>query len=248
VLTPPAYRAELLGAAGADAVAIARTDQDLLEMEPEAFVREVVVGRFAPQAVVEGPGFGFGRNRRGDTDLLAELGRHFGFAVHVVEKVVQALPGHREASPVSSTLVRRLLSVGSVQDAAACLGRPYRLIGRLVPGQGRGRAIGVPTANLDCGRQLLPAEGVYAAVARCSKYNGPAAVNIGPAPTFNQAQSTVEAHLLDFAGELGTGEVGLDLMVRLRGVQKFDSPDVLVAQIQRDLAETRRVAARFALT
>jgi riboflavin kinase/FMN adenylyltransferase len=243
VMTPTPYRLELLAAAGVDAALVVSTDRELLAMEPEQFVEQVVVARFAPRAMVEGPNFGFGRGRRGDIDLLRGLGRRFGFDVQVVEQVARPLPGHSSPRPISSTLVRRLISGGNVEAARACLGRPYRLIGEPTSGAGRGRRIGFPTVNLAPGGQLLPADGVYAAVADCEPHRGPAAVNIGPSPTFGRDESVVEAHLLDFEGTLECERLSLDLLARLRGVEKFDSPEALAEQIGRDVADTRRIAA-----
>ncbi|MCG3178126.1 MAG: Riboflavin biosynthesis protein RibF [Phycisphaerae bacterium] len=243
-MTSPQERADLLIQAGADAVVIVATSRELLGMEAEAFVHEVIVARFAPRVVVEGPGFGFGRERRGDTDLLAEMGRRLGFDVRIADKVSVVLGSHRQLAPVSSTLVRRLLSAGSVEDASACLGRPYRLIGQVVGGHGRGRTLGYPTANLDTGAQLQPAEGVYAAIARCGSVRTAAAVSIGPSPTFDQQTVTVEAHLVDFQGPLPEARMELDLLRRLRGIERFASPEALAAQIARDVELTRSVAAQ----
>ena len=217
VMTPTPLRTQLLGQAGADVVVILPTTRELLALEPEPFVRQIVVERVRPRAVVEGPDFGFGRGRAGDIDTLRQFGQQFGFEVAVVEPVVRSLPGHHEPVAVSSTLIRRLIAGGAMEPATACLGRPYRLVGAPVSGAGRGRRIGLPTVNVDVGEQLLPMEGIYAGFAHWPKGTRPAAINIGPAPTFGVTQVVVEAHLLDFSGELAAERIELDLIRRLRG-------------------------------
>ncbi|MDD4889207.1 MAG: bifunctional riboflavin kinase/FMN adenylyltransferase, partial [Phycisphaerae bacterium] len=194
-LTPVELRLRLLEQAGADAVLVMPVTRELLGLEPEAFVRTVVADRFRPRVVVEGPDFGFGRGRCGDIDTLAALGRSFGFGVEVVHGVQRLLPGHHEPVTISSTLIRRLIGGGAVDAAAECLGRPYRLVGRCVTGRGQGRRIGFPTANVAVESQLLPADGVYAGVARSGGGQWPAAISIGPAPTFEFTEPAVEAHL-----------------------------------------------------
>ncbi len=241
MMTPLELKVRLLGEAGADAVVVLPTDRSLLALDPEQFVRDVVAARIGPRAMIEGPGFGFGRGRAGDIDTLRQLGGSFGFDVHVVVGVARVLAGSHEPSLVSSTLVRRLIGGGSVEAAAQCLGRPYRLVGRPVSGRGRGRKIGFPTINVDTGAQLLPAEGVYAGLARCGGFEGPAAINIGPAPTFDHFQPAVEAHLVDLAGSVACEQIELDVAMRLRGVERFRSSQALVRQITRDVEQVRRL-------
>jgi riboflavin kinase/FMN adenylyltransferase len=144
--------------------------------------------------------------------------------------------GHVE---VSSSVVRALLAEGRAEDAAICLGRPYRLQGTVVRGFGRGRTIGVPTANLDCADQLIPAHGVYAA--RCS-IDGtpyPVALSIGINPTFEPQRLQVEAHVIGFEGDLYDRTLAVDLTTRLRPQQKYSSKEELVAQIARDVDRAR---------
>ena len=241
VLTPMDMKLKLLEEAGADAAAIVPVDRAMLELSAEQFVREMIVARFRPRAVVEGPTFGFGKNREGDPEMLRELGLRYGFAVDIVPGVQRELHGHHEPVTISSTLIRRLIGGGAVESAAECLGRPYRLAGRLVPGRAVGRTIGFPTANLAVAGQLVPADGVYAAVARCESFTGPAAVSIGAPVTFEVRESAIEAHLIGFSGTLGDEAMELDMVARLRGIEKFESVETLVEQIGRDVEQTRVV-------
>lgn len=241
MLTPIDRRLALLDQAGADVAVVAPVTPDLLSLSAEDFVKTVVVESVRPRVVVEGPDFGFGRGRDGDIDTLRELGRSFGFEVKVVAGVQRLLPGHHEPVTISSTLVRRLIGGGAVGAAAQCLGRPYRLVGRCVRGRGQGRRIGFPTANLATESQLQPADGVYAGLAHCGGHTMPAAISVGPAPTFDFALSAIEAHLLDFDGDLLDKTLELDLLARLRGVEKFATVEALIVQVGRDVAAVRRL-------
>lgn len=232
----------LLARSGVDVVVVAKSEPELLGIKAEAFVRDVLVRRFHPRHIVEGPSFGFGRGRKGNPELLKRLAPQCGFDMHVVEPVVLELE-HREPMMVSSSLIRRLLHDGRVDQAARCLGRPYALSGAVIAGAGRGRAIGVPTANLALTDVLVPAEGVYAAVAVVDSGRYAAAVSIGRTPTFDGAALQVEAHLLEFEGDLYGQTIRLEFLSWLRGQEKFDSPDALRAQLARDVEAVRRSEA-----
>jgi riboflavin kinase/FMN adenylyltransferase len=145
-----------------------------------------------------------------------------------------------EGSPVSSSRVRDELARGDVRTARALLGRPYFVDAPVVRGDGRGRTIGVPTANLEPENEILPARGVYAARCRVSAAAWlPAVVNLGHRPTFGGEHATVEAHLIDFEGDLYGARVRLEFHERLRGEQRFDGPQALVARIREDVAQAR---------
>jgi riboflavin kinase/FMN adenylyltransferase len=246
VLTPLDLKLDLLADAGADATLVMHSDASLLALGPESFICDMAVTPFRPRLMVEGPNFGFGRGRTGDVDMLRSLGRSHGFTVEVVPPVTRTLPGHHEPLVISSTLIRRLISGGTIEAAAECLGRPYRLIGKPVRGRGDGRRIGFPTVNLDVGEQLTPANGVYVGIARAAGKTWAAAISVGPAPTFEIHQPSVEAHLLDFTGELAAGSVALDLLARLRGIEKFDTVEQLVEQMRRDVELVRCVVGEIA--
>jgi riboflavin kinase / FMN adenylyltransferase len=161
--------------------------------------------------------------------------------VIVDELYGRELGGH---PPISSTAIRAALREGRVRDAAAMLGRPHRLSGRVGVGHGRGAGLGVATANLERIAQMRPGDAVYSAVGQTASGDlWPAAVNIGPQPTFAGEQSCVEAHLIGASGDFRGQLLGIHLLERLRGQQKFDSPAALVQQIRLDLDAARSHAA-----
>jgi len=253
-LTPPDVRKALLLEAGADCVVTAAVDAAFLSMPPEAFVRDVIFARLAPRHVVEGPDFLFGRGRAGNLDCLREAGRRppegrgQPFEVRVVEPVILEVRG--QAQRVSSTLIRGLVAQGDVESAAACLGRPFALYGPVVRGEGRGHGLDFPTANLAPAEQVLPGDGVYAGRADIEGRSFLAAVSVGTNPTFAQvggasagrpAARTVEAFLLDAGGDFYGRRMALQFLHRLRGQQRFASPDALRKQIAQDVERVRQL-------
>lgn len=234
-------RSACLLAAGVDAVVVARSDSALLSMEPADFVRQIIVEKFAPTHVVEGWSFGFGKGRLGNPQLLQELGGLLDFETEIVEPI--KLPIGGESVPVTSSLIRQLLGHGRVEQARECLGRPYALTGEIRAGQGRGRDLGFPTANLADVRQLVPAAGVYAGTAQVKGRTVAAAVSIGSAPTFGGEGLQIEAHLLDYSEDLYGEQMTVELLEYLREQRRFDAPAALVRQIQEDVESVRRSAA-----
>jgi riboflavin kinase/FMN adenylyltransferase len=233
-LTTLAQKEELASALGIDRVVALVFDAGLAALSPEAFAGEVLQNALGAHHVVVGESFRFGRARLGDARTLEALGGRHGFDVRVVAPV---LHGGR---PISSSRVREALVAGDVDEAAQLLGRPYALDGRVVRGDGRGRGLGIPTANLAAEEQLLPARGVYAG--RCRTPDGEwhlAVVNVGERPTFGGKGLHVEAHLLDFAGELYGARLRLAFHARLRGEERFESAQALVERIQQDVRATR---------
>jgi len=185
----------------------------------------------AATALVVGADFRCGRGRSAGVAELAPLCAARGMALAVVAPVAVA------GAPASSSRIRAALARGDVAEAAACLGRPHRLVGSVVRGDGRGRGLGFPTANLGQARNQAPAPGVYAARAHLAGGSWPAAVNIGVLPTVAAGRPlTVEAHLIGFAGDCYGADLALDLTARLRDEQRFDTLDALRAQLARDVA------------
>jgi riboflavin kinase/FMN adenylyltransferase len=228
--------------AGADAVVRLEADWPLLSLAAEDFVREILVKRIHPSYIVEGPNFGFGRGRAGNVDTLRALASRGGFQVRVVEPYRLELPGDGMVA-VSSTLVRRLLAAGRVEDAARCLGRPHALVGQVVHGAGQGRKLGYPTINLDAAGQMIPAEGVYGGWAEVAGLRRPAAISIGTRPTLGGGELVVEAYVLDEAGDWYATAARLELAARLRGQVRFGSREALTEQIGRDIEQVRALAA-----
>lgn len=235
-------RVAALRAAGADDVVVLAFDTALAALEPAAFVTDVLVGRLGAVAVVVGENFRFGRGAAGDVAALRTLGAAAGLDVVAVPLV------GGDGEVVSSTALRTALAAGDVATVADGLGRPFALSGEVVRGDGRGRTLGIPTANVavDPGR-ALPADGVYACRATGRDAGGApvaaaAVVNVGRRPTFDGVGRTVEAHLLDVPAGLdlyGT-RLRLAFVARIRAEQRFDGPEALLARIRTDVAEARR--------
>jgi len=222
---------------GADIVVVARSEPELLGLEARQFVTDVIHERFHPTHIVEGPSFGFGHNRTGTPELLAKIAATFGCGVHIVEPVTLRIDG--ADMMVSSSLIRRLLSDGQVDHAAKCLGRPYPLFGKVVEGDRRGRTIGFPTANLAPEDQLVPAEGVYAGRAIVENIERLSAISIGTTPTFDGADRRIEAHLLDFDGDLYGKPIRVEFERFIRAQRAFPSADALADQLRRDVEAVR---------
>jgi len=230
LLTTVSDRAELLHAAGADAVVILKTTPNLLALEPREFLDSVFGEQLAARAVVEGFNFHFGRGRAGSTATIADWCRENDLPFTVIP------PFRWNDALVSSSRVREALEKGDVASAADLLGRPYRLRGTVGHGAQRGQSLGFPTANLDQPLTLVPGDGVYAARAQLTDMSEwPAAVNVGPNPTFGEQARKVEAHLIGFAGNLYGRPLALDFVSRLRDTQKFGSVEELKSQLQTDV-------------
>lgn len=184
-----------------------------------------------------GGSFGLGHNREGDLPFLQRMGEKRGFSVQPFEGIVQW-----QGEPVSSSRVRHGLREGDMALVTACLGRHYNVSGVVVPGDGRGRQLGIPTANLDFWpKLLLPATGVYAAYANLDGRRMPAATNIGYRPTVDGRSLNVEAHLMDFEGDLYGREIQLEIVARVRDERKFPNLQALVAQIRQDIDEVSKL-------
>ena len=243
-LATPGQRRAWLEAAGADVVETLPATRELLDLPPERFVSQLVE-RHRPEVVVEGPDFRFGRSRTGTLATLRELGRAMGFRVMAIDAVETALVDGAIVR-VSSSLVRWTLGAGRVVDAGLCLGRAYELEGAVVRGEQRGRTIGFPTANLDHGDRLLPADGVYAGHAILPDGRRvPAAISIGTKPTFAGTARVCEAHLVDHVLDLDDYGWTLRLTFErwMRDQLSFSSLEALVAQIGRDVEHARSASS-----
>jgi len=232
-------RAVLLTELGVDLLAVLRFTPAIAGMSAQRFVAELR-RHLGLVELWAGPDFALGHRREGDIGFLRRLGEQEGFAVRVME------PLYLDGRVVSSTRIRAALTAGDVQEAHDCLGRPYRLAGLVVHGQELGRRLGIPTANLEPppGR-LIPANGVYACRARTERDGVWAAVvNVGVRPTIAAGKLTVEAHLIDFDGDLYDQELGLDFVARLRDEVVFPSLNALVTQVHQDMRQARQVLAQ----
>jgi riboflavin kinase/FMN adenylyltransferase len=232
-LTPPAIKRDLLQRAGVDDYIVLPPSKEILGLTAEAFW-EILRDQVRPTHLVEGSSFYFGKGRRGNIERLRQWSAASAVGLHVVDAVSVPLLD-LSVIPVSSSLIRWLLAHGRARDAAICLGRPYALRGEVVRGFGRGRDLGVPTANLNADEQLIPADGVYTARCTIAGTTFAAALSIGTLPTFDARVRQVEAHLLDFDGDLYGQIIELQLVDWLREQMKFSGIDALKQQIARDI-------------
>ncbi len=228
--------------AGAEGLWVIPFDEDFAAREAEDFIRDCLVERLGVQGVILGPDARFGRGRRGDPDMLRDLGQEHDFFVEVVPDV--DIEGER----ISSTRIRRVVTEGRVAHAARLLGRPYGVRGEVVLGHRRGRKLGFPTAHLAVEDLLLPGNGIYACRARVGARPEEAqeiecVTSVGVRPTFDNGPVTVEAHLLDFEENIYGHVVTLEFVEKLRDERKFSSAEALVEAMYRDVADTRRVLA-----
>lgn len=234
-------KAELLGQQGVDALVVLQTTKELLRLTPPQFVDRILVESLQARAVVEGPNFHFGAKRAGNTAVLEDLCQAREIETLVVEPVATG------EEWISSTRIRELLRAGEIRKANDLLTAPYRLRGQVVAGAQRGRTIGFPTLNLSGITTLVPGHGVYAGHVYLADGPHAAAINIGPNPTFGEHADKIEAHILDWSGDLYGQWIELGLLDRVRGVRKFASADELIAQVERDVSQVRNVAAKNVL-
>ena len=243
LLTDLDQKLELLQQTGIDATLIVEFNRERSTEDPALFVKRVLVDTLRAQVVVVGEDFHFGFNRGGNVAMLRELGKQFDFQVEPV-KLIARPDGVEE--PVSSTSIRRALAGGQVEIATNLLGRAYEVRGVVVNGDKRGRIIGFPTANVEVPNAMcLPADGVYAGRFKCDDGSMHAcAINLGRRPTFfeHADHSLLEAHLLDFDGDLYGQKVSVTFEHFLRSERKFDGLEAIKTQLQLDVA-----AARLAL-
>lgn len=242
LLTSIPHRMELFAQASLAGVLAIQFTAALAEESAEHFATRVLAGTLNARHVVVGRNFRFGHRAAGDVVLLEDLGRELGFSVTVLD--LEPLEG---ATAVSSTAIRAMVAAGDVAHAAAALGRPHRVSGIVVRGDQRGRDLGYPTANLEVASDIaIPADGVYAARLRAAgepEVWRPAAVSVGTNPTFDGQSRRVEAYVLGAPGDydLYGHWVDLDFVERIRSMEKFDSVDALIAQMDQDVARTREV-------
>jgi riboflavin kinase/FMN adenylyltransferase len=242
LLTAAEQKMHLLESTGIDAVVMVPFDERQAAESPESFVRRVLVECLRTQVIVVGEDFHFGRNREGNVDLLRKLGAETSvdFDVEPIELLPRA-DGVDE--PVSSTAIRRALAGGDVTRANEMLGHLYEVVGKVVKGDQRGRLLGFPTANVEVPNLVcLPADGVYAGwYERPSGDVHPCAINVGRRPTFYEHadSSLLEAHLLDFDGDLYGEAAGVRFVSFLRSERKFDGVDALIAQLGTDVEHVR---------
>lgn len=239
LLTVIEQRLELFESLGVEATLVLSFTEDLCRLSPREYVENILVGAMGAKSISVGYNHHFGKDREGDASLLEKLGAELDFCVHAAPMVFV------DGEEVSSSRVRDLVINCKVAEATSVLSRPYALIGEVVRGEGRGRKLGFPTANMAiCEYQIVPGRGVYAGVARLSDgRNLPAVINVGYRPTFKPqpgvseaggAALLVEVHILDFDENLYNSTIQVDFTAHLRPEQKFDGVEALRTQIAAD--------------
>lgn len=250
VLTPLPLKQALLEKAGVDYLIVIRDSYKLLSLSPESFVDDFLDKTIAPKAVIEGNDFHFGYGRSGNAKVLAALGKGRGFEVAIVDDV--EIDFGTGPTKVSSTLIRLMLQSGNAAQAAMALGRPYRLMGKVVKGRGKGTELGFPTANIEPHDQILPAEGVYAGFVSVAdsveklcmaEQKIPAVFSLGRAKTFiSEHPLLIEAHLLDGGGKnLYDKFLAMDFIDFIRGQRRFETEEKLKEQIKQDCQKAKGI-------
>lgn len=242
LLMTPEQKVEALRRSGMQGLAVVRFTLELSLWDPEMFVRTVLVDWLHVAEVWVGANFLFGHERAGTFSVLRSLGARYGFRAEKID------PVRYKDFVVSSTRVRRLVSEGRVDEAGALLGHHYFIDGTVVRGAGRGKSIGVPTANLATSNELVPPAGVYATFAVVDGIVRPSITNIGLRPTFGDVdRPVIETHLLDFDRDLYDSTLRLSFVQRLRDERAFPDVDALRAQIDADARRARRLFGRISL-
>lgn len=237
LLTLPNERAEILGKMGVDIVITHPFNREVANITAFDFMQRLK-SHIGLDHLILGYDSALGKDREGNIPRLTEIGLELGYAVETVSAVSD------ESGVISSTAIRKLVTVGKIEEAAKLMGRPYCLRGRVIRGDQRGRTIGFPTANLNYEvDKLIPASGIYACWAYLGNEKHKAAVNIGTNPTFTPDKKimSVEAYLLDFDRDIYDKDLQLEFVTRLRDELKFDSVNALIAQIEEDVEKARQI-------
>jgi riboflavin kinase/FMN adenylyltransferase len=230
ILTPK-LKQEVIASLGVDHLVIIHFTREFSQITAEEFAEQVLAGKLRVAELVLGANFRFGRGRSGDLGSLRELGKRLGFVVHQVEA------SEYKGEVISSSRIRKCLQAGAVEEAGAMLGRPYFLEGTVVPGDGRGRRMGFPTANVKVDGDVLVDDGVYVTSATIKGEQRKGMTHVGRRPTFGLEERTVETHLFDFDRDVYGATLRIHFHLRIRGTQRFSSAEELEGQLRRDQEE-----------
>jgi len=234
VLTSREYKFDLIESLGVDYTIMVKFDERFAALAPEEFCREILVEHLNAVLVCIGKNFRFGAGGRGDALSLADEGKRLGFGVGIVQ-LVESKRGF-----LSSTLVRRMINEGMIDEVTDSLGRPYSVVGSVVQGHSRGKALGFPTANLRLERDFcVPKDGVYAGKAVLGGNKYLCAANVGSNPTFGDLESVVEVYILDFEADIYGESIEVEFHHRLRDEIPFESENDLVSQMRNDVSSAR---------
>ncbi|HEX5230410.1 MAG TPA: bifunctional riboflavin kinase/FAD synthetase [Bryobacteraceae bacterium] len=241
LLTSIEDRARIVLEQGIDEILILPFDRQIASLDPEVFVREIMVDRLKAREVLVGSNFHFGRRAAGNAAMLEELGDAFSFETEIIPPVVW------RKRIISSSEIRRLIDAGEVSTARRLLGRPYALEGAVVSGEGRGSKETVPTLNLDTSAEVVPANGVYITRTRDrgSSREWPSITNIGTRPTFDGRNRTIETYLLSKIEGPAPDKISVEFLRRVRDERKFENADALKAQILRDVGRAQAYFRRL---
>lgn len=215
---------------------------EFAQKSPEEFVQQFLVDRLNVQYFVVGENFSFGHQKQGNLSLLKKMGASNDFEVVGIREV------YKNGIRISSSQIREFIQQGRMEEAADFLGCPFALTGTIVEGEHLGGKIGIPTANLDFENEITPAKGVYVSRASIEGNNYLSVTNVGVRPTFQGKKLTVEAHLLDFSGDLYGSRMELNFFHRLRDEMRFAGVDELKSQIQRDIERTKKFVVANSFT
>lgn len=232
---------ELIAATGIDVIVCVPFTPDFAAIDARAFVSDILVRRIGMRAIIIGEDYTFGRHRQGNIDLLRRMGQELGFEVRVADWI--RVP--RDVTDrISSTKIRELVQAGEMERARHLLGRHYQVRGKVTAGRRRGGALlGFPTANITLQDELCPPTGVYAVTVQIGDARHPGVANIGYSPTFDDHVFTVEAHLLDFQGDIYDREIRVNFIRRIRDEIRFESLAALSDQIRQDVQTAREILA-----
>ncbi len=230
-------RLELIEAAGIDGCVVLQFDEKLAAMGPHEFIEDILHAGIGSTCIVAGHDWRFGKSREGGESLLTKLQKEGSIKVRFVEAMKEG------GEIVSSSVIREAVSGGDIEKARRMLGRPFSLCGRVIPGTGRGRELGFPTANLDVQGIVLPPDGVYSATVDAGEKRYPGVVSVGNRPTFRENSFAVEVHLAGFSGDLYGTMVTAELNFLLRPQEAFKDTDALIAQMKKDLRAAAPVDA-----
>lgn len=237
-LTTLAKKIEILEQLGVDAVVFARFDAYLQQMSPNTFVQQVLLQRLQARQVIVGYDWQFGKGRSGNAEALKELGDKYRFDVMIVG------PVQFHGKPVHSTRVREAIANSNLDLASELLGRRYSITGEVVKGEGRGRQIGFPTANIDAGNQMVPPSGVYAVQVKLEGCMFAGVLNMGTRPTFNGEKFQIETHLFDFEKIIYGKKIEISFIEKIRAERRFPNPEMLVNQIRQDVTMAKAILKR----
>jgi len=237
-ITPFKKKLMLVEMLGIDVIIVATFDLGIANITPEAFVKQILVDKIGPKKILVGYNYYFGKDRKGNVEMLIQLGKKFGFEV----KVIGALKVND--TPVSSSKIRELIQGGQMGQAAQLLGRNYRLMGKVIWGSGRGKDLGFPTANLEILNGLYPKTGVYAVEVIIGDRTYPGVSDVGYNPTFGKNPLSVEVHILDFTQDIYGEEIQLVFFERIRDEEVFEEPDSLARQMKKDVDVARKILRR----